>query len=394
MRTPLVSVVVPTHERAHYAVSTIRSLLELSDEIEVVVSDSSENDAISPAFSGVQASARLKILRPTKKLSVVDNFNFALRSAVGRYVCFIGDDDFVSSELVTIAKWAERRCVDAIKLTFPALYFWPDFRHRTAGGEFAGTLRISPFTSRIMPHDARQAARDALDNLGAGPLEMPRIYAGLISSHLIKKITEKHGELFGGVSPDVYSALLISMEAEQCVKIDFPVVIPGASGASTAGLSAQGRHVGGLRDNPHISAFENLEWDPRIPEFYSVQTVWGFSILKAAEKLGLPLSTIGFGRLYFKCMVFQKGYLAEIWRAILSCVRRESDGVSALQIISGAVREFFWLVGEVIRRLRLRLRAQTEVSIQKGLIDSQAASRHLQAVSPKPDWQDEPRGAR
>jgi glycosyltransferase involved in cell wall biosynthesis len=71
-----VSVVVPTHERAHYAVSTIRSLLDLSDEIEVVVSDSSENDAISPAFSGVQASARLKILRPTKKLSVVDNFNF------------------------------------------------------------------------------------------------------------------------------------------------------------------------------------------------------------------------------------------------------------------------------------------------------------------------------
>lgn len=266
MRTPLVSVVVPTHERAHYAVSTIRSLLELSDEIEVVVSDSSENDAISPAFAGVQASARLKILRPTKKLSVVDNFNFALRSAVGRYVCFIGDDDFVSSELVTIAKWADRHCVDAVKLTFPALYFWPDFRHRTAGGEFAGTLRISPFTSRIMLHDARQAARDALDNLGAGPLEMPRIYAGLISSHLIKKITEKHGELFGGVSPDVYSALLISMEAEQCVKVDFPVVIPGASGASTAGLSAQGRHVGGLRDNPHIRAFENLEW---IPEYLS-----------------------------------------------------------------------------------------------------------------------------
>ncbi len=123
MRTPLVSVVVPTHERAHYAVSTIRSLLELSDEIEVVVSDSSENDAISPAFAGVQASARLKILRPTKKLSVVDNFNFALRSAVGRYVCFIGDDDFVSSELVTIAKWADRHGVDAIKLTFPAFIF-------------------------------------------------------------------------------------------------------------------------------------------------------------------------------------------------------------------------------------------------------------------------------
>ncbi len=93
-------------------------------------------------------------------------------------------------------------------------------------------------------------------------------------------------------------------------------------------------------------------------------------------------------------MVFQKEYLAEIWRSILSCVRRESDGVSVLQIISGAVREFFWLVGEVIRRFRLRVRAQTEVYIQKGLINSQEASRHLKAVSPKPDWQDEPRGAR
>src|SRR3546814_1908638 len=86
---------------------------------------------------------------------------------------------------------------------------------------------------------------------------MPRAYCGLISLTLIKRILADHDALFGGVSPDIYSAALISAHSVNALDIDFPAVIPGASGASTAGQSAAGRHVGALRDNDHIRSEEH-----------------------------------------------------------------------------------------------------------------------------------------
>lgn len=380
MVTPIVSVVIPTHERAGYAVPTVRALLGLSAAIEVVVSDSSKQDSISSNFESAIHTGQLKILRPMRKMSVVDNFNFALAAATGRYVCFIGDDDFVSSDVVSLAKWAELNAIDAVKFTFPSLYFWPDFRHRVEGAAIAGSLRTSAYSGRISIHDSRRSARDALQNLGAGPLDMPRVYAGLVSRSLIEKITAKYGSLFGGVSPDVYSALLIAIEAETCVKVDYPVVIPGASGASTAGLSAQGRHVGGLRDNPHIGAFENLLWDPRIPEFYSVPTVWGFSILKAAERAKVPSENIGFGRLYLKCIVFQYAYWRDTLRAAHATVIGNFSVLAFARVLVDMAREVIWLASQVVKRFQVRIRGQRDLTVQYDLGDTAEASRYLETI--------------
>lgn len=380
MVPPVVSVVIPTHERARYAIPTIRALLSLSTAIEIVASDSSEKDSISSEFYSAICAGQLKILRPMKKMSVVDNFNFALAAVTGRYVCFIGDDDFVTSDIVTLATWAELNAIEAIKFTFPSLYFWPDFKHRAHGAAIAGSLRTSRYSGRISVHDSRRSAREALRNLGAGPVDMPRVYAGLVSRNLIEKITVKYGALFGGVSPDVYSALLIAIEAETCVKVDYPVVIPGASGASTAGLSAQGRHVGGLRDNPHIGAFNNLIWDPRIPEFYSVPTVWGYSLLKAAEKANLPFKNVGFGRLYLKCIVFQPAYWRETLRSAYASVISGSAIPTVARLSVDMGREVVWLALQVIKRLRVHIHGQRNLSVQCELDDTVEASRYHEAL--------------
>ncbi|WP_374220708.1 hypothetical protein [Deefgea sp. CFH1-16] len=42
----------------------------------------------------------MKIVRPPNSISVVDNFNIALNAADGDYLVFIGDDDFVSDEIL------------------------------------------------------------------------------------------------------------------------------------------------------------------------------------------------------------------------------------------------------------------------------------------------------
>lgn len=374
---PLLSVIIPTHNRAKYAIPTIRSVLAASIEIEVVVSDTSEIDMIASEFAGCPDLHRLVFVNPSRPASVVENFNAALAAASGDYLVFIGDDDFVSAQIIEVAEWAKQQQVDAIKFSMPVQYYWPDFEHYRMGNTYGGTLHIAPFTGSIVPHDAKKALRAAIDNLGGGVLEMPRAYAGMISRSLAEKICTRYKALFGGVSPDIYSSALISKESERCVKIDFPVIVPGGSGASTAGQSANGKHVGDLRDNDHIGAFKSLKWDERIPEFYSVPTVWSYSLLKAIELINFDVSKVNFPRLYAKCLIYQRSFKRFTIKSLRTYVCLHGWWRTVIGIFVACMQEAIWVFGKLWGRLKVRY-FPASTHIKKGLADTQEASKFLE----------------
>jgi glycosyltransferase involved in cell wall biosynthesis len=389
---PLLSVIIPTHNRAKYAVSTINSVLSISGFIQVVVTDSSPVDEISPHFHNFTDQSRLKLIRTSDSISVVENFNTARQAADGEYLVFIGDDDFVSSEIVSLAEWAKTNAVDSLKLNFPVLYYWPDFRHASRGDVYAGTLHISPFSGKIKSHSAENAFWHSLANFGGGVLEMPRAYAGMLSSSLANEIVNKYGALFGGVSPDIYSSAIISIETKKCMTVDFPIVVPGASGGSTTGQSASGGHYGELRENPHISPFRDLIWDNRIPEFYSVPTVWSFSFLKAVElisRIHPDLNpTPNFSRLILKCFVYHP---AEAKRTMLSLRILINDyGVWKIlgQIIKATFSEFAWGLSRIKNRVMARY-VKNNVDVYRNLNSTFAArealERHIRKYSKRLD---------
>jgi len=241
--------------------------------------------------------------------------------------------------------------VDAVRCTFPASYYWPDFSSKYFGNGYAAKLSISPFTSTVRPLDAVAAYRDALDLLGAGVLRMPRAYLGMVSRGLVRRIEAKHGSLFGGVSPDAYSAALISVEATKSIEIDFPFIVPGSSGASTSGQSAQGGHKGKLRENSHIGPFKDLVWDPRVPEFYSVPTVWSYSLVKAAEKIGDDQKP-NFPRLYAKCLMAHPHYYRETFDAMSNFAEHNGWLLTITSLLKEILRECSSQVARVMRRIR------------------------------------------
>ena len=375
---PVLSVIVPTHNRARYAVSTIRALLDASGEIEVVVSDTSPDDLLSAAIAAMPGGERVRLVRPPSGVSVVDNFNVGLEGASGDYLCFIGDDDLVTGDAPRLARWARDQGVDALYLTFPASYYWPDFGHRLRGDFYAGTVRVGAFSGEIRPHDPLRARSVSARQLGVGVLDMPRAYAGMISRDLARRIIDKHGALFGGVSPDIYSAALIAGECRSCVRVDFPIVVPGNSGASTAGQSARGEHLGKLRDNPHIGAFKNLVWDARIPEFYSVPTVWSFSLVEALKKSDSE-HLAHFGRLYAKCLIFHRAYRDHTLRAIRCHAGRVGWPRLAASLAGGALAESAWVVGKLSSMLRVTLSGRADASMQ-GVANTMAARERLEHV--------------
>ena len=354
----LLSIIIPTHNRAKYVLPTIKALLELPPDIQIVVCDTSEIDAITAIFSYLQNAKRLKIIRPNKVLNVVDNFNAALEAADGEYLAFIGDDDIVTSKILDVANWAKENDIDSVKLNFPFLFYWHDFKHNTRGDAYKSTLHLSDFSGNSQIFDARQALNNSLKNFGGGVLEMPRAYAGLISKKLKDKIIIKYGKLFGGVSPDIYSSALISYESTKCYLVDYPIIIPGASGESGTGQSASGGHVGNLAFNLEKLSFGNQKWDLSIPRFYSVTTVWGFSLLKAIqliqEKNAHTHLSPNFARILVKCFAYHRNYFKEILVTGKFLFRECGYVYMFSMLIKSLFDEFLWGFKRIAKRFLSR----------------------------------------
>lgn len=378
----LVSIVIPTKHRAQYARWTIGACLRLGAQCEVVVADSAADDGLRDTLRELGLLDKIVYVRTSPDFSVVDNFNEAIRHASGEFVTCIGDDDIVTSAIFDVAEYAVRKGIECITFSYALTYWWPDFMHRRRGTIDAATVGAASFSGQVRKLDPRRELRHAASKLGTGPQNMPRIYAGLVKRSVLERIGEKYGALFGGVSPDVYSSTLLAQECSSLVHIDYPVIVPGLSGGSTSGTSSNGTHLGKLRENSHIAPFRNLIWDARVPEYYSVPTVWSFSMLKALEKIS-AVGHANFMSLYLKCMLYTRGYTADIRGPFKDYLRSRKLGVIGDSVGAGlAEAGYVWTA--IARRVTERMVASKFVRYD-GCANSQtAADRIEQLVAARP----------
>jgi glycosyltransferase involved in cell wall biosynthesis len=355
---PILSLVIPTRNRPACLLDCVNVTLANTADTEIVVSDNSDTDALRSILDEANQSGRLKYVYSNEQLSVVDNFERSLRECTGDYIMFVGDDDAIGPQVEQIAYWAKEQAIDAVtsyRSAFLANYFWPGVVSKYFGDEYSASLFVNRCTGAVEITDAMDALRTVATRLGGGLGSLPRAYHGLVSRDLICSIRQRYGRLFGGVSPDIFSAALISASCQKAVHLDFPFIIPGASPKSTAGLGAERKDRGDLRSNDHISRFgESLKWDSRIPSFYSPHTVWAYSLCKALDELNLSELKPGFTRLYACCLLYYPAHWQLTLVALLNHAREAGHIRVALYLIRDLVLELkaqFQRVTNKIRRL-------------------------------------------
>lgn len=353
MSRPLLSIVVPSCNRQETLLSVLATLVS-ETSAQLVVSDNSDAPLRDEALRSLDAGDRLAYHHWTGKLSVVENFERGLAMATGEYLLFIGDDDCVGPGIDEIVAWMKREGIDALvsyRSRFIASYFWPGVKSRYFGDGYQGKLFLSPSSGKAMPIDTRAALREAANRPGTGLNDMARAYHGIVSRELVDRVTARFGQLFGGVSPDIYSATLLTHLARNAWILDYPFVVPGASAPSTAGEGAARQDTDKLDARDHIKRFgADLRWDERIPSFYSPETVWAFSHQSALDRLDEPGLMLNFPRLYLRCALQHRGHAAET-RAALRVWRR-SNGLAELG--SATARAFFAEAIGQVRRVWFR----------------------------------------
>jgi glycosyltransferase involved in cell wall biosynthesis len=349
---PLLSIVIPTRNRMPYAISAIQSILEISDtRLELVVQDNGESRALEAWIQTNIQDARLQYSYCGRPLSFVDNFNAAVNSASGEYVCLIGDDDGINPEIMKAAEWAQGQSVDSLSVKTRANYIWPDagipstiFTKVTGG-----VLTIFDFRGAIIDTDGEKEMRAFVRAGGMNYLNhnLPKLYHGLVRRDCLEKIKKKTGAYFGGLSPDIFASLAMACVAKRMVMTDYPLTLPGACGASASIIEGvKKRNSKNLEEAPHLRDRGEYHWSELVPRIYSVETIWADSGVAALRAMGRDdlVRRINLPRLAAYCIWVNRGVMRPVLRDLFKGLRilRKNRVIGAIRF---GGRLFFLLVG-------------------------------------------------
>jgi hypothetical protein len=359
---PLLSVVIPTRDRAQYAVHCVATLRRLpTTDLEIVVQDNGRDDALGRALVADGADERVRYEHVATPMPVGENCDRGVARARGEYVALIGDDDGVVAALPEATRWAAAQGLDALTPGCLAWYVWPDVHFARGGSGRAGRLTVRPFDGTCRKRDplagVRSSAHHAFQDL-VDSVELPKLYYGLVRSSCLDALRAEAGTCFPGVSPDMAVAVGVSKYVRHFASLDYPLFVPGSSGRSNAGAQAARRHVGRLEDQPHLPRDCVRTWPVEVPALYAVQTVWAQSGIEALRRTGraTEVADVDLGLLHAMCGVMNRGYWPATLRHYDHARRAAGRGrtVAALGLAAGFSRVWAlrarWLGGRWLRR--------------------------------------------
>lgn len=354
-RDLLLSIVVPTRNRAQYAIPMIKSILDLDGSVfELVISDNSDNNLLEEWVRAQKSDPRLRYERVSEPLSMTQNHNCAFARARGEYICLIGDDDTVLPSIVAACEWARAEDIDAITPDTPLRYCWPDLRSRYWGAGQAGKLFMDPWELRVWKGQPADESLACSLRAGQGSGWLPKVYHGVVRRRCLEALREATGAYCYSVSPDVYLALSLAPYVRRQACTNAPLTIPGASGGSNSGRAAMRRHKGDLRKDPHMIRFAAEEWPLGVPCFFSVETVWAQAALEAIRRGDSKdlANAFNFSMLYVLCFIGHMDYRKEIldsFRALK--VERRGGGIGWVDLLREGGRELGRRGAYYLRRL-------------------------------------------
>ena len=288
MNKYLLSAIIPTRNRQQYAAGAVKSILNLNKGIQVIVQDNSDDDSLRGFLEDVISNEDLVYHYVPERLSFVDNYNSAASYVNGEYCIALGDDDGLLVNIIDCVKWMKANNIDALKPSINAYYFWPDPNSESERGK-SGYLNTSTFSGIMKYSDTRKSVIKLLQNgcQEYNSLPMAGTYHRIIRLDCMNEVKSVTGRYYGGLTPDIYSAVSLSLLKDlKFAEIDFPVSLQGICPLSATAANHKGKHCGKLETAPHFAGLkERYVWDERVPKYYSVETIWGETVLKAIHEM-------------------------------------------------------------------------------------------------------------
>lgn len=228
MNRPFASIVIPTRERCDTLQFSLQTALNQStDDYEIVVSDNFSNDDTRKVVTQLD-DARIRYVNPGRRLSMRDNYEYALENARGDYVIYIGDDDGIMPDAISKLK--------SVFSDHPSpVYFWQTHMYRwPIEGKQARIEYIAP---NVPPHqmDLRKLVRFSVGWGTWRYYALPCVYHSAVSRSLLDNIKARTGRVFHSTNPDVFMAFALPVFARHAIDAGISLTVNGTSAKSNGG---------------------------------------------------------------------------------------------------------------------------------------------------------------
>lgn len=237
------NIIIPTRDRADCLEVTLRQLCSYKDNnITIIVSDNYSADNTKFIVKKINDS-RIKYVQTSKRLSLSDNWDFALSNVSAGWVTIIGDDDgLLIDQALSLITQARNQNIELVR-TLPVQYSWPGVHPRFPdGGAYIPKKRYD----RIV---CSQGVLNKAKSLNIGYMELPLVYnGGIVSFELLKKVRGPDGSFFPNRNPDLYLGVRLAQETDRYLLSSKIISINGASSHSN-GFSKHSEHGNYLAKN-------------------------------------------------------------------------------------------------------------------------------------------------
>lgn len=283
----LLSIIIPTRNRQVYCVESIKSIItDIDDRCEIVIQDNSSDSSLKDMISELNAN-NIVYNYNSDPLSFIDNFEEALNLSTGEYFIILGDDDSTTKDIVPIVEWMKKNGIESLSSSFVVDYIWKNDKIEKYKN---GYLTIPKYTGEIKDVNVQEGLQGLLKNgfLAYQLFDLPRTYHGIVKRTCMDEIKKRAGRYFGGLTPDMYSTIALACVIKNHKIIDYPFSIAGACPASATVNATQGGHSGKYEDAPHLNNRGPYEWESIVPKYYSVETIWAETGIKALKDMRYP----------------------------------------------------------------------------------------------------------
>ncbi|MBM6619095.1 glycosyltransferase family 2 protein [Bacillus suaedaesalsae] len=307
----LLSVIIPTKNRYIYLKECIRTIVSLdSSEIEIVIQDNTQKNEEILHFLQKLNFPNIKYFHETNNLSQTENSDLALSNATGKYVCYIGDDDTITKQMLDVVIWADQRKIESC--IFPvAIYYWPDVVFK-----FFKYPTLSFPLNRLSVNNinAKEQLNKCLRKGGTTLNKLPKVYHGIVLKDKLEEVYEKTNSYFPGPSPDMANATSLALVIKKHVWIEFPLMVSGYSYKSAGGMGARGSHKARIKDVAQLPLNTEEKWEHTIPKIWLASTIWSESCIKAlrAMKYESLIKDMNWSYLYANMLTHNVEYIEEV----------------------------------------------------------------------------------
>jgi len=292
----LLSIIIPTKNRYECLKSFIKLIASFeNDDIELVIQDNSDNNVEFGSFLKTVDCKNLVYKYNADNLSVIQNSELAIKNSTGKYVCFMGDDDLLSSKLYEFVKWMD--CYEYDSAIFEkAFYSWPGVEYKAH--KFPN-LKIPKWKGKLEHIEVDKEFKRLLSEGATSLGKTPQLYHGVILRKRLDEIYQRTGTYFPGPSPDMAISIALCYVVKRHLYCAMPYVSSGKSLKSAAGLGAKHMHKDELKNLSFLPIDTEEKWEKEIPKIWTGPTIYAESALKSMKAMEKEFDAVKFNYSFF-----------------------------------------------------------------------------------------------